>query len=280
MFRNFPVGRTAGAIVLVAAMALSGCKKDAAPAPGASEQASEQPGTAPSEAPSEAVPVSGRHDKVENDLYAFEYAYPAAAAAIPRLKELLDSKLADAETQLAAGARQNRREAETNKFPFHQHTSETQWKVVTHIPGWLSLSSETYFYTGGAHGMTETEGLLWDESNDVAHQVPDLFITSAALRGAITGPFCDALDRQREKKRGEPIDRNSGEMFSECIDPLDSTLILGSSNGKTFDRIGILVAPYAAGPYVEGSYEVTLPVTSAVMATIKPAYRDIFSLGS
>ena len=55
------------------------------------------------------------------------------------------------------------------------------------------------------------------------------------------------------------------------------TLILGSRNHKTFDRIGFLIAPYEAGPYAEGSYEVTLPVTPAVLAAVKPEWRGAFA---
>jgi hypothetical protein len=64
--------------------------------------------------------------------------------------------------------------------------------------------------------------------------------------------------------------------FEECIDPAEQTVILGSSNGKAFDRIGVLVSPYAAGPYAEGSYEVTVPVTAKALAAIKPEFRNSF----
>jgi hypothetical protein len=53
-------------------------------------------------------------------------------------------------------------------------------------------------------------------------------------------------------------------------------VILGSKSHKGFDRIGFLIAPYNAGPYAEGSYEVTLPVTAAVVAAAKPEYRAAF----
>ena len=51
---------------------------------------------------------------------------------------------------------------------------------------------------------------------------------------------------------------------------------IGSSSGKAFDRVGFLIAPYLAGPYVEGSYEVTLPLTPGLLATVKPQYRASF----
>ena len=55
-------------------------------------------------------------------------------------------------------------------------------------------------------------------------------------------------------------------------------MIVGSSNGRTFDKVGVLVGPYAAGSYAEGNYEFTLPVTAALMKAVKPEYREAFSV--
>jgi hypothetical protein len=57
----------------------------------------------------------------------------------------------------------------------------------------------------------------------------------------------------------------------------DATIFLGSSDGESFDRIGIYYAPYTAGPYAEGEFEFTLPVTKAVLDTVRPAYREAFT---
>jgi hypothetical protein len=66
-------------------------------------------------------------------------------------------------------------------------------------------------------------------------------------------------------------------MFSECP-PLDELVILlGSSDRQAINRIGLIAPPYVAGPYAEGSYEVTLPVTRAVLQAVKPRYRDAFA---
>jgi hypothetical protein len=35
-----------------------------------------------------------------------------------------------------------------------------------------------------------------------------------------------------------------------------------------------------AGSYAEGAYEVTLPVSPAVLETVKPAYAAAFTLGT
>lgn len=236
-------------------------------------------GTDASESASQAATNAGRSVDVSNDLYAFSYSYPDASGAIPGLKTLLDEQLEDARAQLASSSRDDRKAAQKEGFPYNQHSYGAKWDVVTDLPGWLSLSAEVDTYSGGAHGMSNFNSLLWDRRAEVVRKPRDLFTSADALRGAIRDPFCDALDKERAKRRGEPVDRDSGQMFTECIDPLAQTLILGSSNHQTFDRIGILVAPYEAGPYAEGTYEVTLPVTGKVMAILKPQYRTGFSIG-
>ena len=233
-----------------------------------------------SAAPSEAPPEhAGRKVEATNDLYEFSFSYPDAAGAIPGVRDLLDARLVKARSELAATAREDRDTAAKEDYPFHPHGFDATWATVADLPDWLSLSADVYTFSNGAHGMNYFDALLWDKRAGTARRARDLFTSAEALRDAIRDPFCDALDAEREKRRGEPVDRDGEQMFSECIDPLAQTLLLGSSNGRTFDRIGILVAPYEAGPYAEGSYEVTLPVTGEVMAVLKPQYRSSFSLG-
>lgn len=241
----------------------------AVPAEEASAAATETPAAKP----------AGRSVKLANDLYEFAYSYPDAAGAIPGLRDMLDGQLARARSELADSAREDRTTAQKDGYVFNPHSHSVAWATVADLPDWLSLSAEIYTFSGGAHGMSNFAALLWDRRTGTARKPRDLFTSPDALRAAIREPFCDALDREREQRRGEAVERDSEQMFSECIDPVVQTVILGSSNHRTFDRIGVLVAPYEAGPYAEGSYEVTLPVTGAVMAAVKPQYRGSFSAG-
>lgn len=269
-----------GGFVGVLALGMAGCggSGDPGPTPSASATAGKPALQAPSEA-AQPVPeaVPGRTEKVQNDTYAFAYSYPSAAASIPGLRALLDRQLVTDRSNLVSSATSGKTDAEKDGYPYHAYERQTEWKVVTNLPDWLSLSSEHFEYSGGAHGMTVSEALLWDRRAETARKPIDLFASHDALRLAIQAPFCDILDQQRGKKRGEPVQR-SGEMFTECINPIEQTIILGSSNGRTFNRIGVLVPPYNAGPYAEGSYDVTLPVTGKVMAALKPQYRGAFSI--
>ncbi len=216
--------------------------------------------------------------EVSNDLYEFHFAYPEEAAAIPALKARLDADLIRSQAELSKEAREEQAEAAKSGFPFRAHTRSQNWKLVTQTPGWLSLSSLVATYSGGAHPNYWFAAILWDKAGGKAQDVADLFTSKQALSAVIRKDFCAELNRQRAKKRGFPIDPVSTDSFDECIDPVAETVILGSSNGRTFNRIGILVSPYEAGPYAEGDYEVTLPVTAQVLAAVKAEYRASFAM--
>jgi hypothetical protein len=89
-------------------------------------------------------------------------------------------------------------------------------------------------------------------------------------------PYCKRLDAERAKRRqGEKL----GGEFDQCpkyselsVYPADK-----NRNGR-FDRITFVASPYVAGPYVEGEYEISLPVSSALIAAMKPEYRASFEV--
>jgi len=237
--------------------------------------------TAIAVAPTETATAAPQARKTEErtNSFEFDYSYPAEAAAIPALAAELEADLAKQRRELVAAAREGQVAAKESGFPFNPYSYSAGWSVVTELPGWLSLSAGASTYTGGAHPNHWSQALLWDKAAGQSRRATDLFTSRGALAAAIRDPFCKALNRERAARRGEPIDPNSDDMFDQCVDPTESTVILGSSNKQQFDRIGILIAPYEAGPYAEGDYEITLPVTKAVLAAVKPQYRSVFALG-
>lgn len=255
----------------------AGCSKEAQETPTtlASEGAALPTVAAPSEAGA-APPGGARTVEQSNELFEFEYSYPAAVGAIPELKKQLDADLDKQKAELVDNATERQAEAKKEGIPYNPFGRWIGWKVVTDLPGWLSLSADVGSYEGGAHPNHGFDAMVWDRQANKRRDPLDLFASKEALSRAIRKDFCAALDRERGKRRGEPVKPGSTAEFDQCIDPAASTVILGSSNRKAFDRIGVLVAPYAAGPYAEGSYEVTLPVTGAVLAAVKPEYRSTF----
>jgi len=263
--------------IALAACSSSSPDKTAPPTAAASSAAplaSDPPTEAPEALPS-AKPVSITDS---TKLYEFNYTYPAEASAIPALVGWFKLDAAKHKKELIGEAKQGQAEAKAAKQTYYPYGHSTKWQVVTEIPGYLSLSAERWDSLGGAHPNPWQEGLVWNKRTGTRHRGTDFFLSQKALSAAIRPQFCAALDKQRAEKRGEPVKRKSGDPFDACIDPAAQTVILGSSDKAHFTRIGILIDPYEAGGYAEGNYEVTLPVTAAVLKAVKPQYRSVFAV--
>lgn len=266
-------------VLLIPAVLLAACNKSEESKAPASVSTAGTPAASPvAAAPSPAAPAAARKVSEENDLYAFDYGYPAAAAAIPSLKAMLDADLDKQKAELVSSATKAKGDAEKNGFPFNPYSRGHDWQIVTDTPGWLSLSSMVSTYTGGAHPNYWFDTVLWDKAANKRRDPKDLFISRQALAKALQPEFCRQIDKQRAKKRGEPVRRDSDDPFAKCLDPTDYVMILGSSDRTAFDRIGVLVPPYEAGPYVEGDYEATIRLTPEVLAAVKPEFRSSFAV--
>lgn len=207
----------------------------------------------------------------------YSYKTPARASAFPPLKTWFAADARATRAKFDTEVANERITAKKGGYPFNGWGSTREWKIVAETPRYLSLSLNGWSFSNGAHGMSFYDGLLFDKVAQRRVKPVALFANPAALSRTIRADFCRLLDVERMKKRGgESIDRKN--MFGDCIDPMKSTLILGSRTGRAFDRLGILIGPYEAGPYAEGKYEVTLPLTRAILAQVKPAYRSAFAV--
>ena len=269
--------------VLIAVALLAACKNEVPPLKAtATSRASSSSAPTSSDAAATASTISTDNDgvasKVEEStvLYEFDYSYPAAAGSIPALKAWLDTERAKSRAQLIEDATAGRAEAKDSGFEYHAYASGRAWEKVAETPRFLSLSAQIYDYTGGAHPNHGYDSLLFDKQAGSRIAPLKLFASAAVFDAVIQKPFCALLDKERSKRRGEPVVRDQG-MFDDCIKPSEQTVILGSSNGRTFDKVGVLVGPYAAGSYAEGDYEFTLAVSGALVRAVKPEYREAFS---
>jgi hypothetical protein len=224
-----------------------------------------------------AVPSGANAVKETNDLYSFTYSWPAAAGNIPALAQRLEGDLEKSKRDLIANANQGKEEAESNGFPYNPHYFSEKWKVVANLPDWLSLTGEFSTYTGGAHGMYGLDTLVWDKKVGRGFSAIEMFTSPQALSDALGDKLCKALNAERAKRRkGQPKSADIAE-FDKCVGVDQATVLVGSSNGKTFNRIGVWFGPYVAGPYVEGAYELNFGVNKAILDAVKPAYQSAFS---
>ncbi len=136
---------------------------------------------------------------------------------------------------------------------------------------------EIYTFTGGAHGNTGYQTLVWDKPRD--KEIGRALLLPPRLLDGLTPHYCDMLDQARAEKRGEPVPKDRQGMFNECPALADQALTpLDSDDNDRFDSIGVLIGPYEAGPYAEGSYELELPLDATALAAIPEAYRGQFEV--
>jgi len=207
----------------------------------------------------------------------FAYSWPAAVSAVPELvtkftaerSELLANQKSEWADALKDYAADECAGCVNRDF-------QKSWSVVTDLPRFLSLSATFYEYSGGAHGNHAYEGLVWDRTAKKAFAPEAMFRSEAALQKALGAAWCKGLKKERTARLG--AEYADDEIFP-CPPVKELTVLVGSSDRKSFNRIGLIAAPYIAGSYAEGDYELTFPVTPAVLAAVKPDYKAFFALG-
>ena len=212
----------------------------------------------------------------------FHYAFPGEAAAVAPLDTWLRAHADDQHRAAHADAVAFQETAKKEGFPFRKYSYDQKWAVVANLPVALVMESNGYSYTGGAHGMPFTTSLIWDRAAGKRLGTADL-LDKDALAKAANDVFCRELDRQREQKRGEPVNpkAESGiSDFNTCPVMKEQEVIPLSRKGRALDTIRVVIGPYVAGPYAEGSYEIDMPLSAAMLAAVKPAYRGWFSTGT
>lgn len=214
------------------------------------------------------------------DQYSFYSAWPEEVAEIAPLKHDFERASAETRKSLMKMVRAQDDDDSDAKAP---RTNSLAILETTRVAGnnsrMLSLLTDGYIHFGGAHGMSGYAARLWDRhANAEINPTTQMFSDGmSALRPA----WCAALDAQRVSKSDGRWKPEAGKKYNDIWDcpTFDKLAVvpLGEA-GQPFDRIRIIAAPYLAGPYSDGDFDVTFPVTASVMALIKPAYRDAFQI--
>ena len=220
-----------------------------------------------------AAPPPGFKAEKKTSLYSYSYDWPKEAVAIPSLnKKLADRMSKDRQDliQMAASAKK-----QGDWFPPDGYESNMAWALAGQSDRLLSLSGGHWQYAGGAHGNGVTLALLWDRRLNREISIQSLLRKGTSWTGAIRQPFCVLLDREREERREEPVKKD--DQFGNCPAYSDVTVLLEDTDkNRQFDHILVTADQYVAGPYVEGPYEITLPITAAMIERLKPEYRASF----
>jgi len=260
--------------VVPLAVLLAACNQ--APAPPTANQVANTAPVAPSTPPA----AKAFAQDVKDDLIDFHFAWSAEAAAVPELVARFEADRSTKLSALEAGAEEEREQRNREKLGLTVVGFEQSTDYVTagQSPRLLSLSVAVSAYTGGAHSNFGFGSLLWDRRAKREIGDADLFALPPDRERLLTRGWCDALNKAREKKRGQPIGGGGG-MFDDCP-RLDKIAIVPTDKDKNgrFERLILTASPYVAGSFAEGSYKIDLVVTPALFAALKPEYRASFEV--
>jgi Deacetylase PdaC len=213
--------------------------------------------------------------KSETPLLTWEASWPAEVNAIPALEKLIREPAEKALADYTRDAREQKAQREKDGFDFNGYMYSLVVEVAGQTPRLLSLMRNWMEYAGGAHPNRFSEALLWDKDANALVPLTKL-LRSASLESLYRDAFCKALDKQRaEKREGVDVELDA---FTECP-KFDEIRIIpkGPVKGGPMTTLLFHADPYVAGPYVEGEYDIELPVSAALVAALKPEFRASFA---
>ena len=201
---------------------------------------------------------------------------PPEVAEAPALLVAMRAEAVKAAATARASATKDAASAAKAGFPFRRHETLTSWTLAADAPRLLALSGETYANTGGAHGNTGYAVKIWDKATKRALTIDQLFTDWPRARKLLEPVYCKALAQEQAQRRGGL----AGGTFDTCPRLAEQPVVPWGALSNRAQQFRVLLGPYAAGFYAEGSYLITAPWPDAVKPLTRPAYRrDLFGDG-
>lgn len=224
-----------------------------------------------------AQPTGASIREGKSDDYDFHASWPEEIAAIPALDREFRNRAARTEHELARIARRQGTGHAEVELTRQMTLSYLEKTLMSGDDGrLLAVLSDVYEYSGGAHGLSGYRARLWDRQ--ARAEVPQTTALFADGLAALWPSWCAALDARRAHRSDGRFTPGSGKYLDtwDCPDYTQLAVVPVGEPGKPFDRIRIIASPYVAGPYSDGDYDVTFPVTAQLFALVKPEYQDSF----
>jgi hypothetical protein len=206
----------------------------------------------------------------EQEKSEFSYTYPDTLSANPKLVQELEARKTKRAELFEEDVAAVGKDGAANNLE-----SQANWEIKSETDRLIVLVSSNYVYSGGAHGMFWSDAILWDKKNVKEIGFLDLFADKEAAKKALMPSYCAMLDAERLGMRGEETPKDV--LFGDCVDPFENGIVFPTALGSGgYLRIGFVLPPYSAGPYVEGEYSFDVAAPDYITKGLKPEYRDLF----
>jgi hypothetical protein len=222
------------------------------------------------------VPASALLIRQESPEMAWRWRAAPELATQPALLRAMRAEAMAELGKAKATAASDAASARKAGFPFRAYETINDWSLAADTPALLVLAGEVYSYTGGAHGNSGYAVRIWDKGAKRSIGIEALFTDWPRARKLLEPVFCKALAEEQARRR-QGMDAGS---FGECPKLSEQPMLPFAGLGRQAGQFRVLMGPYVAGPYAEGSYLITAPWPEGVRPLVKPAYaRDLFGDG-
>jgi hypothetical protein len=209
--------------------------------------------------------------------YGFAFIYPRAAEHIPPLIAILRREAVAREAWMRARANEvcAEREAAGDECPTASLVYEQGWVLDADLPALAAASSHAFYYIGGAHEGADTDAILVDRRAGRRIRLGDLFTDRRRGLALLQRDFCRLLQVQVSRRRhGDEGTADDREIQCPAIGRQPVTLCAERGRIRTMYA---LLNRYTVGSWAEGGYEVEFAVTPAMIAALRPAFRNSFA---
>lgn len=224
--------------------------------------------------PSHPIPASALLIRQTSPAIDWRWRAAPEAATQPGLIGAMRAEALHDAAKEKAGAARDAAIARKAGIPFRRYETIIDWSLAADTPRLLALAGEVYSYTGGAHGNSGYSVKIWDKAARRGLAIDALFSDWPRARKLLEPVFCKALaDEQALRHRGQL----PGGDFDKCPNLSDQPIVPWGGLATRAPQFRVLVGPYVAGPYSDGSYIVTMAWPESVKPLVKPVYRtDLF----
>ena len=267
------------ALLLMAVLALSACKREAAVPPTASGDAA-PPGAAPADAP--APPVELKDVIESTDRYVVGISYPASVNRYPGLAKALSDYATAERAELMEAV-----EAFGNDKPTAPYELSLAFEQVVDTAQIVAVAADGSRYTGGAHGQPLIARFVWLPQQDTRLTAAALVPGPAGWRAIsdyVREQLHTAVVTRADEDELAPTDRaalikSTARMIDEGTEPDAGNF---SEFVPVLDAAGRITAlrfvfpPYQVGPYADGTQAVDVPA-AVLLPHVAPEYAGLFA---
>lgn len=230
-------------------------------------------------APAAAAPILASDLILRNNTATLQYLWrvPPEVGIEPKLFAEMRGQAEARLDKAKATADADAANAKKSGYPFRQYTDMATWTLAADTARLLAVVGELYGFTGGAHGNSGYDSVIWDQKFQKRLSMPDLFTNRAKARAIMEPVVCKALAAEQAKRRGG---QKLGGEFDKCPPLTSATFVPYGGFAPVAYEAKVIFAPYVAGPWAEGAYELRIGWPEALKPLVKPEYRaDLFGEG-